>query len=203
VPLPEWLYGLVFRQPRSQGLSDLGVAAVDAMVEHRVLIDVAHMSQASLDDVFRIAGERAPVSASHGACRFGRRHYNLSRQTIERIGASGGVIGLSASERHLTDGLPPRQNEDFEESLRVIRAHVDRIRDYTGSPDHVAIGSDMDGFVKPTLRGLEHMGRMAELERGLRAHYDRAEADRITSGNALGLLRTHWGGAPSAGLRAV
>lgn len=105
VPLPEWLYALVFPQPPYEGLSELGVAAVETMLEHGVLVDVAHMSEASLRDTFEIVDDRAPVIASHGACRFGERGYNLSFETIARIGQSGGVIGITSSERHLTDGL--------------------------------------------------------------------------------------------------
>jgi microsomal dipeptidase-like Zn-dependent dipeptidase len=200
LPLPEWLYGVVFRQPRGEGLSELGAAALDAMVEHGVMVDVAHMSQASLDDTFRLLDERdpehrVPPIASHGACRFGRRGYNLSDETVRRIGERGGVIGLSASERHLTNGLRRDGTRTWQDTVEVICAHVERIRDLTGGGyDHVAIGSDMDGFIKPTVHGLEHMGRMAGLEDALRERYGEEDAGSICSGNALRLLERHWGG---------
>jgi membrane dipeptidase len=49
----------------------------------------------------------------------------------------------------------------FEDSVEVLCRHIKKICDITGSLDHVAIGSDLDGYIKPALPGLEHMGRMA------------------------------------------
>ena len=154
------------------------------------------MSQASLRDTFEIVGDRAPVIASHGACRFGNRDYNLSFETIARIGQSGGVIGISSSDRHMTDGLRRRSPVTFEQSVATIRSHIKRIRDITGSYDHVAIGSDLDGFIKPMLRGLEHSGRMSALQDALRAEYGEETAEKICNGNVLRLLQRHWGVRP-------
>ena len=42
--LPDWLYRLVFRQPKV-GLTELGTAAARAMVRERVLVDITHMSE--------------------------------------------------------------------------------------------------------------------------------------------------------------
>ncbi|MDP8942686.1 MAG: dipeptidase [Actinomycetota bacterium] len=196
LPVPEWAYRLVFRQPGGEGLSERGAVALDAMVEHGILVDIAHMSQASLDDTFRLLderdpGRRVPVIASHGACRFGRRTYNLSSQTIERVAERGGVVGISASERHLTDGLRSG-TRSFADSVDVVCAHVDRIREISGSFDHAALGSDLDGYIKPAVHGLEHMGRMAALEDALGERYGEADAAKVCSGNALRLLERHW-----------
>ena len=45
----------------------------------------------------------------------------------------------------------------------------------TGSDDHVAIGSDLDGYIKPALPGLEHEGRH---EASSRTRWSRATAPR-------------------------
>ena len=37
----------------------------------------------------------------------------------------------------------------------MIARHVDRLHELTGSHEHAAIGSDFDGFIKPTMGGLE------------------------------------------------
>jgi membrane dipeptidase len=199
LPLPERVYAFVFRQPRGEGLSELGVAALEAMVDHGIMVDVAHMSQASLDDTFRVLDERdpqhrVPPICTHGACRFGRRHYNLSDDTIGKIVERGGVIGLTSSERHLTNGLR-KGTDTWEDSVEVICAHVDRIGSVAGgSFDHVAIGTDLDGFVKPAVRGLEHEGRLAALEDALVERYGAGDAAKITSENALRVMETHWRG---------
>src|SRR5205823_1178013 len=84
--LPDWLYHFVFRQPHT-GLTDLGEALVRALVREGVLVDVTHMSAASLRDTFDLVDEldperRVPILASHMACRFGHLEYNLDDTSI-------------------------------------------------------------------------------------------------------------------------
>ena len=193
--LPDRLYGLLFPQPK-QGLSELGRAAVEAMVARGVLVDVSHMSERALHETFDLLdeldpGNRVPVVATHVGYRFGGQEYNLERGTVERIAARDGAIGLIFAQHQLNDGLRRRQTRGFEESFEVIAAHVERIREITGSHRHSAIGSDFDGFVKPTLAGLESMADMRRLETALRQRYG-DDAEAITSGNALRVLRSGW-----------
>lgn len=190
------LYDRIFPQPQI-GLSELGRAAIRAMVSERVLIDVSHMSARALDDTFALLDEldpkrTVPVIASHVAFRFGRRTYNLDERTIERIAARGGLIGLILAEREVTDGLRRERTRSFEEAFGVLAGHVDRIRKLTGSHLYTAIGSDFDGFIKPTLAGLEDMRRLGRLETALRHSYGE-EGDLIASGNAFRVLRSRWG----------
>ena len=72
------------------------------MYEHRVLIDISHMREDAIDEVFGIIedldrerGNRRdyPVIATHGAVRLHGQQYNLTRPTIERIAKRGGVVG--------------------------------------------------------------------------------------------------------------
>jgi microsomal dipeptidase-like Zn-dependent dipeptidase len=78
--------------------------------------------------------------------------------------------------------------------MKTILAHIDRIRGVTRSDDHVAIGSDLDGYIKPALPGLEHMGRMKALQDALVEHYGPARAEKYCSTNVLDLLRRYWRG---------
>jgi microsomal dipeptidase-like Zn-dependent dipeptidase len=77
------------------------------------------------------------------------------------------------------------------ESLEVICRHINAIARITGNHEHVALGSDFDGFIKPTMSGLEDVRAMNDLERELRARYT-ADADLILSENALRVLRKAW-----------
>ena len=188
-------YHRIFPQPEV-GLSELGRTAVRAMVRERVLIDVSHMSARALDDTFALLDEldperTVPVIASHVAVRFGRRTYNLDERTIERIAAREGVIGLILSDREVTDGLRDEPTRSSEEAFGVLGRHVDRIRELTGSHRHTAIGSDFDGFIKPTLAGLGDAAQLASLEQALLARYG-DDGDLIAAGNALRLLRSYW-----------
>jgi membrane dipeptidase len=78
-------------------------------------------------------------------------------------------------------------------SVEALGRHIDKIHRVTNSYDHIAIGSDLDGYIKPALPGLTDMGKMAELQRRLAARYGDADAEKICSGNALRVLRAQWG----------
>ena len=197
--LPDPVYRLLFPQPQL-GLTPLGEAVIRAMVAERVLIDLAHMSERALDDTFILLDEvdparDVPVVISHGAVRFGNDAYNLSAATIERVAARDGVIGLILAENLATDGIRLRRTTKIEQSLDVLFRHLDRLREITGSHRHSAIGTDLDGFIKPTLAGLEDTGRIARIEAALVERYGADDAELITSGNGLRLLRGYWRGA--------
>lgn len=196
--LSDGLYDLIFRQPSGTGLSPLGEAAVRAMYEHRVLIDLSHMRQEALDDTFALLAaldeeygadpRDFPVIASHAGYRFRRLSYMLDPQTIRRIAERDGVVGLILAQHQLNDGLEVENPGDFGETVRVIRSHVDEIHRWAGSHDHVAIGSDLDGFIKPTVGGIEYADDLDRLRRPLAEAYP-ADHEAILSGNALRVLR--------------
>jgi microsomal dipeptidase-like Zn-dependent dipeptidase len=174
------------------------------MARNRVLIDVSHMSQAALDDTFAVLdecdrelGRTAPVLATHVATRQGAAGlaYNVTRETVERIAARGGVVGMIMGDHIMSDGLRPaprrgeRRTRDFDDSFELLCTHIDAVNEWSGRPfQHVGIGSDLDGFIKPTLAGIETAEDMGRLESALADHYGRANADSICSENALRLL---------------
>lgn len=194
--LPDPLYRLLYPQP-SVGLSELGRAAVAAMVRRGVLVDLSHMSDRALDETFSLLDEldphrTVPVIASHAACRLGRDRFNLTDATVERIAARGGVIGVMLAEHPLADGVSWQRPRTLRESTEVVLRHIDHLREVIGSHRHTAIGSDLDGFSKPTLAGFENAERLGALERVLADRYGRADAELIASRNVLRLLRAHW-----------
>ena len=196
--LSDRLYRRIFPQP-DVGLSELGRAAVRAMVREHVLIDISHMSERALTDTFDLLeqldpGRTVPVLASHVGFRFGAQEYNLSAETVRRVAERGGVMGLIFAQHQLLDGLG-KQTKTFDESLEVLCRHIDKIAELTGSHAHTGVGTDFDGFIKPTLGGLESEADMGQLEAALVARYGAADAEAICSGNARRLLDTYWSGA--------
>ena len=127
--------------------------------------------------------------SSHAGFRFGKQVYNHDEETVRRIADRGGVIGLIFAQHQLNDGVR-KKTQTLEESLDVIGRHIDRIHAVTGSHEHVAIGSDFDGFIKPTLGGFERSSDMERLSSALIARYGVADAERILAGNVLRVLRT-------------
>jgi microsomal dipeptidase-like Zn-dependent dipeptidase len=198
--LPDSLYNLLFPMPDGVGLTELGRAAVRAMAREGVIVDLSHMSEAGVEATLGLLdevnpGRSVPVIASHGGYRFGDDPYNLSAETIERIAARGGVVGIILAVHQAADGLGNPRNLD--DSLAVIYRHIDRIREITRSHRHTAIGSDLDGFIKPTLPGLENARDLARLESALVDRYGPDDAELITSANVLRVAHSYWRGGLS------
>lgn len=190
-------YDLLFPMPKRVGLTALGKAALQAMVRERVLVDLSHMSRLALDDTFALLdeldpGREVPVTATHVAYRHGHDLYNVDAETVERIATRGGVIGLILAEHQAADAFP--HTKTVEDSIALLCRHADRIAEIAGSHRHTAIGTDLDGFIKPTLAGLDDAGRLPLLEQGLVDRYGPEDAELITSGNVLRLLRGYWAG---------
>jgi microsomal dipeptidase-like Zn-dependent dipeptidase len=193
--MPDSLYRKVFGEP-AVGLTGLGRAAVAAMTREGVLVDITHMSDRAVDETFSALAPDVPVIASHIGCRFeSKAEYNLRDTTIREIARRRGVMGVIACEHWASEGPPKRKLKTFDDSFELVCAHIDRIERVTGSHDFAAIGSDLDGWIKPALPGLEHLGRMRELQDRLAERYGTEVAAKIAGGNALDLLRRAWRGA--------
>ncbi len=194
--MADWLYRLLFPQPK-QPLSELGKEMIRAMVDEHVLIDVTHMSDPATDATLALLdqldpGRQVPVIAGHAACEFGNREYNLSDGQTDSIARRRGVIGLIACTHYMAHGTAKPKPKTFDDSMDVIFMHIDRIRQVTGSHEYTAFGSDLDGFIKPTLPGLESPAAFAEVEQRLAQKYGAAAAQQICSGNAMRVLG-YWG----------
>ena len=89
--------------------------------------------------------------ASHAGYRFGGQQYNVT-DADDRAGiaARGGVIGLIFAQHQINDGLQRTDTKTLDESLAMLAATSTR-----SAREHVALGSDLDGFIKPTLGGIE------------------------------------------------
>jgi microsomal dipeptidase-like Zn-dependent dipeptidase len=194
--MPDWLYSLLFPQPQRVGLSSLGRAAVNAMVDHGVLVDITHMSEQATIDTLDLLDERdrarhVPVIATHMACRLEAFEYNLPDPVIRRVAERMGLLGLIACEHYISGGAKPAP-EDFDASFALMCKHIDHIVKVTGSDDCVAFGSDLDGYIKPALKGIERLGDMRRFQERLTQKYE-GRTEAFTSGNALRVLRAAWG----------
>jgi microsomal dipeptidase-like Zn-dependent dipeptidase len=196
-------YDRLFPQPAGVGLTPLGEAAVRAMVEHGVLIDLSHMGPEAFWATLKLLdtldpGRRVPVVSSHAGFRFGEQRYMLDADQLRAIRDRNGVVGLILAQHQLNDGLRDSHVKRFEQSKDIIFAHVDAIAGATGGHDHLALGSDLDGFIKPTMAGIEDCGDLRKLEDALREHLAASPGavEKVTHGNALRVLRAGWRGVP-------
>jgi microsomal dipeptidase-like Zn-dependent dipeptidase len=170
---------------------------VRAMVQDRVLVDISHMRPDAIEETFRLLDEldpncEMPVVATHAGYRFGQLEYMLDEETIRQIKRREGVVGLIMAQHQLNDGIRRARTKSFDESFEVIRRHIDKIAEITGDHSHVALGTDFDGFIKPTMSGLERSADLKRLEDKLKDVYGDADAELITSQNAIRVLRQLW-----------
>ena len=114
------------------------------------------------------------------------------------------MLGCILCEHYITRGL--RSVSSFEDSMEALCKHIDRISELTGSYDAIGIGSDLDGYIKPALPGLEHMRRRPRLQAHLQqcatAHTDAEKICTATrsaccgpSGATTGRVLHHQGNA--------
>ncbi len=116
------------------GLTDKGRDWVKQMEARRMIIDLAHSSPKTVEDVLAVATR--PLVVSHtgvkGTCDNNR---NLSDDQIKAIAAKGGLIGIGYWDT-ATCG------NDAHAIVKAMRYVSDRV-----GVEHVALGSDFDGAV--------------------------------------------------------
>jgi microsomal dipeptidase-like Zn-dependent dipeptidase len=155
------------------GLTNFGRRVVERMTERQVLIDLAHASDAVIEEILGMTDR--PVVVSHtgvdATCPSPR---NLTDRQIRAIAAQDGVIGI---------GLWPRATcgETAAATARAMR----HVADLVGI-EHVALGSDFDGTVDVPFdaTGLPLL-TAALLEEG----FSRSDIRQILGGNVIRLLR--------------
>ena len=120
----------------------------------------------------------------------------MTEEAVGRIAARRGLVGLISGDHIVTDGYFPRRRGkrrtgSFEESVDTLCRHIDQIHAWIGTHDRTGIGTDLDGFIKPTLAGIESARDLARLEEEIVRRYP-ADGENICSGNALRILDTYW-----------
>ena len=130
---------------------------------------------ALLDDI----APAVPVNASHAGVRFpaSSQRYQLADDTVRRIGERDGVVGLILAQHQLNDGIRTTRTRRLSETVDVICRR------------HIGLGSDLDGFIKPTMGGIETASDLALLREPLLARYDAAQVDAFLRGNTLRVVR--------------
>jgi microsomal dipeptidase-like Zn-dependent dipeptidase len=154
------------------GLTELGRELVGELERRRILVDVAHASAATIDDVLAIATR--PVVASHTGVRGVADHArNLSDAQLRGIAATGGLVGI---------GFWPTASggDDAASIARSIAYAVSII-----GADHVGLGSDFDGAVPVPF----DVSGMAVLTAALlAAGLDEATIAAVMGGSAIRVL---------------
>jgi microsomal dipeptidase-like Zn-dependent dipeptidase len=154
------------------GLTERGREMIRRMEARGMLVDVAHASPHTIDDVLAIATR--PVVVSHtglrGVCDNQR---NLSDEQARRIAATGGVIGIGFWDA-ATCGTDARA------AARSMRYAANLV-----GVEHVALGSDFDGTVTEPF---DATGMVEITQALLDEGFSDEEVALIMGGNVLRLL---------------
>ena len=156
------------------GLTPLGREWVKRMEAKKMVIDLAHASPATIDDVLKMATR--PVVVSHtgvrGTCDNQR---NLSDPQLAAISENGGVIGIGVWDTAVC-------GDDARAIAKAIQHAI-----HVAGFEHVALGSDFDGAVVAPFdaTGLPQITQ-ALLDLGM----DEAAIEGVLGGNVRRLLKT-------------
>ena len=137
-----------------------------------MLVDLAHASAATIDDVLAVAAR--PVVVSHtgvrGTCDNNR---NLSDEQLRKIAAKGGVIGIGYWDA-ATCGTDARA------VARAVRHAANVV-----GVEHVALGSDFDGAVTEPF---DTTGVVLVTDALLEEGFTEEEVGAVLGGNVFRLL---------------
>lgn len=193
------------------GLSPYGRQVVQEMNRVGIMVDVSHLSDASIWDVVEVA--RKPLIATHSACRHFTPGFerNLSDTLIRAIARTGGVVQVPFSHYFLStqaraefkeaeemmkakklDENSPEARKFMRKqltkgsiSVKTVADHIDRLKNLVGV-DHIGLGGDFDGVglaLPPDLADVSmYPNLIAEL---LRRGYTEAEIKKICYQNTI------------------
>ncbi|WP_336207213.1 dipeptidase [Nonomuraea sp. LPB2021202275-12-8] len=117
--------------PENRGLTPLGREVVEALNEHRVMVDLSHSGERTCLEAARVS--RQPVSINHTGCRaLVDLPRNKTDEELRLVASQGGFVGIY---------FMPFLNATGHASAADVVEHIVHAVNVCGE-DHVGIGTD-------------------------------------------------------------
>ena len=161
------------------GLTVLGIQLLKAMRRKKLILDISHMADAAVADAFELW--RGPIMSSHSNARAivpGDRQ--ITDATIAEVARRGGVLGISFYTHHLKPKGFARLDDVVKHVVHLARA--------AGGPEHVGLGTDLDGGFPARYAAVKDTRELNQLPRRLRQHFSPAQVEGIMGANWVDFL---------------
>jgi membrane dipeptidase len=214
---PAWAHSAT-DDPKHDGLTEFGQDVVREMQRIGMLVDLAHVSEATMMDALDVA--RAPVMFSHSGARAVDGHSrNVPDAVLERLKANGGIVMVVAYPAYVSEELRQWQADEAAEqarqkalfpgqpdkakaavaaweaahpapkaTLKQVADHIDHVRRIAGI-DHIGVGGDYDGMASGPVGMEDVSGYPALFVELARRGYSQQDLEKIASRNMLRVMK--------------